>query len=340
MISPESADFLPLKLSTRALQERDRLPYWRESFSKLVHVEVEPLTGHQFQAEATLVAWPELRAIWASTTQAHLRRTSAMVADGDDYLGVIVSQGGHMTMKQRACELSLGAGEATVVLHAEPASMKVSQACHFGFSVSRAALEPFVRGVDEKAIRLIPQDNEALRLLVKYSSILRDEPHRMTPELRRLAATHIHDLMALALGATRDGAAIASERGARAARLKAIKSDILGNLGNPELTVGAVALRQHVTPRYIHMLFEPEGITFSQFVCGERLLRAHRMLQDPLSAGLSITNIAFAAGFGDLSYFNRCFRRRFGATPSEIRGGSSTGAFGDSASGAPLPAKP
>jgi AraC-like DNA-binding protein len=35
----------------------------------------------------------------------------------------------------------------------------------------------------------------------------------------------------------------------------------------------------------------------------------------------SITAIAFDAGFGDLSYFNRTFRRRYGATPSDIRNG-------------------
>jgi AraC-like DNA-binding protein len=29
--------------------------------------------------------------------------------------------------------------------------------------------------------------------------------------------------------------------------------------------------------------------------------------------------IAYDAGFGDLSYFNRSFKRRYGATPREIR---------------------
>src|SRR5262249_44100849 len=33
----------------------------------------------------------------------------------------------------------------------------------------------------------------------------------------------------------------------------------------------------------------------------------------------SITSVAFDAGFGDLSYFNRTFRRRFGDTPSGVR---------------------
>ena len=34
---------------------------------------------------------------------------------------------------------------------------------------------------------------------------------------------------------------------------------------------------------------------------------------------LAIIDIAFAAGFGDVSHFNRMFRRRFGDTPSDVR---------------------
>lgn len=124
---------------------------------------------------------------------------------------------------------------------------------------------------------------------------------------------------ASALGATRDGAEIACGRGVRAARLRAVKADILEHLGSLELTVTAVALRERVTPRYVHMLFEAEGTTFSEFVLGQRLTRAHRMLSDSRFAALTISTIAFAVGFGDLSYFNRTFRRRFGTTPSELR---------------------
>jgi uncharacterized membrane protein YkvA (DUF1232 family)/AraC-like DNA-binding protein len=122
----------------------------------------------------------------------------------------------------------------------------------------------------------------------------------------------------MALGASHNGAAIANCREMGAARLKAIKADILENLGD-ELTVTAVALRQGITPRYIQMLFEIEGATFSEYVLGQRLIRAYGMISDPRFAGLNITTVAFASGFGDLSYFNRTFRRRFGTTPSELR---------------------
>ena len=80
-----------------------------------------------------------------------------------------------------------------------------------------------------------------------------------------------------------------------------------------------MALRQRVSLRYVQMLFEQEGTTFSQYVIGQRLLRAYRMLTNLRFADRSITSVAFDAGFGDLSYFNRAFRRRFGGTPSEIR---------------------
>jgi AraC-like DNA-binding protein len=67
------------------------------------------------------------------------------------------------------------------------------------------------------------------------------------------------------------------------------------------------------------MLFEHEGTTFTEFVRQARLDRAHRMLVDPRMADRSISAIAFDVGFGDLSYFNREFRRRFGQTPSDVR---------------------
>lgn len=70
-----------------------------------------------------------------------------------------------------------------------------------------------------------------------------------------------------------------------------------------------------MTPRYVHKL----GFTLSSFVHDQRLACAHRMLSDPRLVDHTIGSIAFEVGFGDLSYFNRTFRRRYGATPGEIR---------------------
>jgi AraC-like DNA-binding protein len=134
---------------------------------------------------------------------------------------------------------------------------------------------------------------------------------------------HIHDLIALSIGAARDAAAAAEDRGVRAARLRVIKADTARNLADCELTVTAIAARQRVTPRYVHKVFESEGVTFSEFVLGRRLAAAYRLLTDPRFDYRAIASVAFDCGFADLSYFNRTFRRRYSATPSEVRAGAA-----------------
>jgi AraC-like DNA-binding protein len=201
-----------------------------------------------------------------------------------------------------------------------------------GFRVPRDAIAPLAGSIDDALIRMVPAGSEAIKLLVTYARAIAEEQQSLdTPELQRLVATHIHDLIAVAAGATRDGYAIAEGRGIRAARLRAIMSDITANLLDCDLTVAAVAQRQRVTPRYLHKLFEGEELTFSTFVLSQRLSRAHRMLCDPRFGDRSISSVAFDVGFSDLSYFNRTFRRRYDATPSDIRhsarrNGSSPGA--------------
>ncbi len=51
----------------------------------------------------------------------------------------------------------------------------------------------------------------------------------------------------------------------------------------------------------------------------ERLVKAHRMLIDRRCDGMSIAQIVYENGLGDISHFNRAFRRHFGATPSDFR---------------------
>ena len=319
---PSSAsDFASRRFSTASLPERQRLSFWRDFFGQeIVHCDIEVERDVSLRAEATLVALPELRAIWFSKdTPMRMTRTRAMVADGDDTFALLIRRRGRVTVSQRGLETVIGAGEAAGFLHAEPCEVRTTAAEYVAFVVPRKALALLVPDLAAAASKVIRANNEALRLLAAYGDLLRQARTRGSPELHHLAATHVQDLMAVALGATAKGTAVAADRGLRAARLQAVKADILVNLRDPALSVPAVALRQSVTPRYIHMLFEREGVTFSEFVLSLRLKLARRMLSDPRFADRTICAIAFEAGFGDLSHFNRMFRRRFGATPLELR---------------------
>ena len=54
-------------------------------------------------------------------------------------------------------------------------------------------------------------------------------------------------------------------------------------------------------------------------VLEQRLVRAARLLRDPRHLARKVSDIAYLAGFNDMSYFHRAFRRRFGMTPSDMR---------------------
>jgi len=52
---------------------------------------------------------------------------------------------------------------------------------------------------------------------------------------------------------------------------------------------------------------------------GNRLALAYRKLRSHRFSARTISSVAHDAGFGDLSYFNRTFRRRYGIAPSDAR---------------------
>jgi AraC-like DNA-binding protein len=186
-------------------------------------------------------------------------------------------------------------------------------------TLSRQTLLPLVPGLEDAFMQPVPRDTEALQLLMRYVRLFDDQQSLVTGQMRHLVVNHVYDLVALALGATRDAAAIAKGRGVRAARLHAIKTEILNSSNRHDLSLAGLAARYRVTPRYVQMLFESEDTTFSRFLLDQRLARAHRMLSDPRLAQRTISAIAYEAGFSDLSHFNRAFRRRYGESPSDAR---------------------
>ena len=186
-------------------------------------------------------------------------------------------------------------------------------------TLSRQRLAPLVPGLEDAFMRPVPRHTKALLLLTRYLCLFDDQQSLATPELRSLVVNHVYDLVALALGATRDAAEMANGRGMRAARLHAIKTEILNSPNSHELSLAGLAARHGVTPRHVQMLFESDGTTQTRFLLDQRLVRAHRMLSNPVLAERTISTIAYEAGFGDLSHFNRAFLLRYGATPSDVR---------------------
>lgn len=308
--------FASRRFSTRDLPAASRLPALCELFDSSVQLKIEAAPRRAVEMEM-LLAPGMRRARMVSAFTARVSRPAPMLADREDTICLMIKTGGRMRVTQRTREGAPELGEGVLLVYREPAALDFEDATYLSVRVPFADVAPLVR-VEEAAARRIPRDDGALTLLRAYVESL---PERLDdPRLARLAATHVHDLFALAIGASGEGRAIARERSVGAARIEAVKAALVDDVA---LTLDALAARQGVSPRYIQMLFEQAGTTFSAFASQTRLDAARRMLTSPRFAAWSIAQIALEAGFGDLSHFNRQFRRRFEMTPGDMRRGAA-----------------
>lgn len=311
----------PVRFTLASLPERDRMPIYRDFFGRSVcRFEIDPLDGIAFDVDVMLHSLPGLQLFTGRVQGSRCGRTPALLADGTDGLALVVNLGGPYLASQGGQEFVLGDGEAVLLSEADP--FFLSHHPPGGLlvlRVPRARLAPFVRDPEDRRMLRIPRASAPLQLLTSYVRIAWEERTIGSIELQHMAATHIHDLIALAIGASPDTAPVAQCRGLRAARLMAIKDDIAGTLSQCDLSLTSLASRHGLTPRLVQRLFETEGTSFTDYVLSERLARAHRLLGDRRRDGDKISTIAWDCGFGDLSYFNQAFRRRYGLTPSDVR---------------------
>ena len=314
-MTPHSTDALHVQEQGGAVQSLYR--------RGLTWVPLHPIPGRPCGADIAIRQMPGLGlqsgTVWGNRHE----HTHADVVDGNDDFSLHMNLNGLSVVSGRGREMTLRDGDAVLLTYSESRTItRPGLVYHRIVRLPRASLTPLVPNIDDAIFRPIPRGTGALNLLMKYAGALIDDPGIVTPEISRLAASQISDLIAVILGAARDAAALAEGRGIRAARLRAVKGDIETHLVHGEVSPAAVAKRHKISESYIRKLFEDEGMSFSEFVLTRRLVRTHRMLTDRRWAARSIASIAFESGFGDLSYFNRTFKRVYGSPPSEIRRGS------------------
>lgn len=190
-------------------------------------------------------------------------------------------------------------------------------------ALPRELLPAHLPAIDSSASGLDVPPNPATHLLAAYAKTLLSEELSVSQEEAVVFATHIRDLAGLILGARGEAAEVARARGLKGALLASVKTDIAHHISNPALSLDWLAKRHGIGLRQIQNMFYGENTSFSEYVLETRLEHARRQLIDPAQARRTIVSIAFSAGFGDLSWFNRVFRRRFGMSPSQMRAGEA-----------------
>jgi AraC-like DNA-binding protein len=131
----------------------------------------------------------------------------------------------------------------------------------------------------------------------------------------------VADLALIERGAIRPDSRRA-QQALRLGRLSLARRLITRHLSKTTLSPSMVADLLGVSVRYLHVLFESTGASFSQTVTAQRMSECQRLLceQPPRP----IAEIALACGFGSLATFYRIFSTSKGVTPGEFRAQGGT----------------
>jgi AraC-like DNA-binding protein len=308
-------DLVSLRLSSRSFADSEQ---FHEQFGReVLRLDIAPREDQPLNLEMQLRALPGLAVATAEVSPVFCHHTSAMIDSDDPIIAFVES--GTARFRQNGHETIAHAGDLILTTSGLAGTAEHTASRMINWRISRALISPLVSDFDAGIGLLIDKNNPAIPFFLSYLNVLNDHQTLTDAAIRRAVVTHMLDLGALILGARADAAEVAKKRGARAARLRSIKASIVADLARHDLTLARVALRNGISTTYVRKLFEADGTTFTEFVLGERLLRAYQMLTNPKLNDRTIAVIANAAGFNDISYFNRRFRRAYGGSPSEIR---------------------
>lgn len=156
-------------------------------------------------------------------------------------------------------------------------------------------------------------------------------------------AGYIFDLVPLAFAGAgpRPGA---GSLGSRSSRFRLIRETLELLSADPRLTVDTLAARTGLSRRQLQREFQENGTTFTGCLTRTRLAAVAGKLRHAArqKARVPIAQLAYGAGFGDISHFNRTFRQQFGCSPRGFLGTCDPGGSlaQDANSLAPAPKTP
>lgn len=251
---------------------------------------------------------------------ARFARTRDLLGDGCDDLVLISASQGKVHVTQGAKVIDLAAGQMCLT---EMNIIGAADLTHnAGFTTTRFPrrfLMQVAPTAEAKLARPLGAEGGLSSMINRYLALCSDVAGDLDAVGQKAAAQHLADLVGLLLGAEGGQGEAIRQRGLSSARLELMKADILRNLDRPDLSIEAIARANGMSGRQAQRLFADTGATFSEFVLDQRLLLAQHLLREAVDRPRKIADIAFAAGFSDLSYFNRSFRKRFGLTPSDMQ---------------------
>lgn len=303
---------------TRPLARSQQFGYWREVLCEaFTALDSRPQAPRDFGSTVTLHEVGQINAVeLKSFAQDVLRGPDEIRRRGDAYFFLNLHLAGHSAIEQDGRQIEVTPGSYYLVDTTRPYQLHFAEDFHaLSLRIPHGHLQPLLPDPRTATARRVDTTDGIGGLVAEHlRGLMRCAAELPASTATNLSAT-LMELIALSIRPSTLSPARAREQ-ARLAFRRSIVRHVESRTADPELCVAAVAAHFRVSPRTIHEVFAEQGRSFAQTVLERRLLAAAEALQAP---GASVSAVAMACGFGDLSYFGRAFRRRHGCTPRDWR---------------------
>ena len=310
-----------ITFTTGGVAEHERFAFWREAvLEDLIGAPGERSTpaASPFRAEVTGWDGPAFRRLrYRSDAHQAFRRPQDIARKSWDAYWITREIGGDMQYNLVGREVVTRPDDLSVTDCALPLRAQVRDGANVDFDlwmIPRTMLEPHLPARSGPVSLTLPADSALKALATSYLDSLGQRLGTLSDAEAAQAGDILCRLVAAACGA-----ALPAPRDAlRAGRLEQIKRHVDHHLTEMDLTPAKVAQALGISVRSLHLAFEPTATSFAEHVTRRRLQECRAALERPTGAR-SITDVAFAWGFANLTTFYRAFRREFGEAPGDVR---------------------
>jgi len=305
--------------STDAVPKRERFAFWNDAVcDAFLRVRTERAERAAFNGSISSLPLASLYVNRVRSERHLVRRSQRTISsDTEGWFFINLQHSGDCVLSQNGRDQHVGSNGICFFDGTRPFDLDFqSDMALTCFLIPRDALLARAGNAPDSVVRQIPRTG-AGALLHRFSVELAEAAPLLSPAAAAQVGDMYLDLLALALHATPTDRE-ATRRTVRRAIFASICADIRLRLTDPTLNVGSIAAGAGVATRTLQTWFHERGMSFTDYVLEQRLNFAERQLANSAD-NATVSEIAYAVGFSDLSYFNRCFRRHFGMTPSDRR---------------------
>jgi AraC family transcriptional regulator, positive regulator of tynA and feaB len=284
--------------------------------SAFVRLEPRRIADQSFQGAISRVdAAPIQISLVTATGHTVLRRASHIALSTDDLCFVNLQLEGLGRTTQRGHEQISRPGDLALADTTEPFEIANCRDFKlFCFALPRRLLPEGVIDRPRLSLSMTETGRALSRTLVGYAELCLSASQGS--QVSALVGPHVVDLISHA-GDIIGGKPV--ERMPVPMLLSMMLDHIDRHSADPELGAAKLAARFRCSERYVHRLFATTGRSVGEHVNERRIIACTRDLLDGNSSHRTIAETAFAAGFRDISHFNRLFKRCNGLAPREFR---------------------